>query len=76
VRSPSFEAQLGARDEVMDGAGDEYLVRRRQRGDARPGMHSDPANVACRQFALARVHPRSDLEPQISHRRGDGGGRQ
>src|SRR5262249_55555821 len=64
VRATVHETQAGASDQLLDGAGDENLARCSARRYSCADVNGDAADVVAHHCALARVQPRSDLDPQ------------
>ena len=55
VRAPIDELETGARDQISDGARDEYLVWASYSGDASADMHRNADYAVTYQFTLAGV---------------------
>jgi len=63
VRTGVLEREAGAGDEVSYGSLHEHLARTCERGDPRPDVDSDPANVSG-DLHLAGVDARPHLQPE------------
>ena len=62
VRAAIAKLEPRARNQILDGAGDEYFVGSSDGGDARTDMHRDPYHAVTGEFAFAGVQSRSHLE--------------
>ena len=62
--SSGVEAESGARDEVLDDAGNEHLAGLGLGGYAGPDVDGDAAQIVARALALARVYPGAHLQPE------------
>src|SRR5262245_60042022 len=74
VAPACVEPDTGAGHEVSDRAGCQDLLGLRHRGDARPGVHGDPADPGPGDLALARVYARPHLEAKLVYRVANGAG--
>ncbi len=63
-----LELDSRPRDEILDGAGDEYLVRLGLGRNPCVDVDHDSAYLAVDELALAGVQPGSDLDAELGHR--------
>src|SRR5574342_733614 len=64
LNSPLFETDAGARDEVLDGAGDEDFACSGERGDPGADVDGDASDLVADDLALPRVKPRASLDAE------------
>ena len=72
--APIFERDLGACNEILDGARSEHLARRSDRGDARPDDDGEASRLTVDDLALAGVQARPDVESEFGNCCNDRGG--
>jgi hypothetical protein len=60
-----FKRESGACHQVLHGLRDQDLRRTSQSRDASPDRNGDACDLAVDQLALARVHSRTNLDPEI-----------
>src|SRR5262249_9813903 len=72
LESAILEAETGAGDQVLHGAGDEDLAGPRGRGDARPDVDGEPGDLVARELDLAGVEPGANVKTErvdaVAHR--------
>src|SRR5262249_50564810 len=66
------ERDAGARDEILDRAGDQDFVGTRQGTDASGDVDGETGEIGAADFALSRVQARSHIDPEGLGGFGDG----
>src|SRR5215510_9652689 len=66
------ERDAGARDEILDRAGDQDFVGTRQGTDASGDVNGETGEIVAADFALSRVQARSHIDPEGLGGFGDG----
>src|SRR5262245_7729455 len=66
------ERDAGARDEILDRAGDQDFVGTRQRTDASGDVNRETGEIVAADLALSRVQARSHIDPEGLGGFGDG----
>lgn len=67
MQTPIFEPDARTRNEILDRARNENLPRFGEGRYSCPDAHGDPPDLFIDQFALARMHAGTDLDPQVFH---------
>src|SRR4029453_5874893 len=67
VLASIHELDLGAGDEILDGAGNEYLAGFREGRDTRTDVHGDTARLAVDHLTLTGVQSRPHFEAELAH---------